>query len=54
MINMLEKLKNLNSFKAFKYFKEMNEIPRGSGNEKAISDWLVNFAKDTLTTSEED
>jgi len=43
---MLEKLKNLNSFKAFKYFKEMNQIPRGSGNEKAISDWLVNFAKE--------
>ena len=42
---MLEKLKGLNSFNAFKYFKEMNEIPRGSGNEKAISDWLVNFAK---------
>jgi dipeptidase D len=43
---MLQKLKDLNSFKAFKYFKEMNEIPRGSGNEKAISDWLVNFAKE--------
>ena len=43
---MLEKLKNLNSFNAFKYFKEMNEVPRGSGNEKAISDWLVNFAKE--------
>ncbi|MCB2292998.1 aminoacyl-histidine dipeptidase [Clostridium algoriphilum] len=43
---MLEKLKDLNSFKAFKYFKEMNEIPRGSGNEKAISDWLVKFAKE--------
>jgi dipeptidase D len=45
MIVMLEKLKDLNSYEAFKYFKEMNEIPRGSGNEKAISDWLVNFAK---------
>ena len=43
---MLEKLKDLNSFNAFKYFKEMNEIPRGSGNEKAISDWLVKFAKE--------
>ena len=43
---MLDKLKDLNSFKAFKYFKEMNEIPRGSGNEKAISDWLVTFAKE--------
>ncbi|MBU3143438.1 aminoacyl-histidine dipeptidase [Clostridium sp. CF012] len=42
---MLEKLKGLNSYEAFKYFKEMNEIPRGSGNEKAISDWLVGFAK---------
>jgi len=46
MIIMLDKLKDLNSFEAFKYFKEMNEIPRGSGNEKAISDWLVSFAKD--------
>lgn len=43
---MLNKLKDLNSFKAFKYFKEMNDIPRGSGNEKAVSDWLVNFAKE--------
>ncbi|MBW9148813.1 aminoacyl-histidine dipeptidase [Clostridium sp. CM028] len=43
---MLNKLKDLNSFKAFKYFKEMNEIPRGSGNEKAVSDWLVTFAKE--------
>lgn len=42
---MLENLKNLNSYEAFKYFKEMNEIPRGSGNEKAVSDWLVDFAK---------
>ncbi|MBU3130334.1 aminoacyl-histidine dipeptidase [Clostridium tagluense] len=42
---MLEKLKGLNSYEAFKYFKEMNEVPRGSGNEKGISDWLVSFAK---------
>jgi dipeptidase D len=43
---MLEKLKDLSSFEAFKYFKAMNEIPRGSGNEQAISDWLVSFAKE--------
>ena len=43
---MLEKLKDLNSYEAFKYFREMNKIPRGSGNEKAVSDWLVNFAKE--------
>jgi len=43
---MLEKLKDLNSFEAFKYFKAMNQIPRGSGNEKGVSDFLVNFAKE--------
>ncbi|NLM44594.1 MAG: aminoacyl-histidine dipeptidase [Clostridiales bacterium] len=29
----------------FKYFEEISKIPRGSGNEKAISDYLVSFAK---------
>jgi dipeptidase D len=29
----------------FKYFCEISQIPRGSGNEKAISDYLVSFAK---------
>lgn len=43
---MLEELKGLNSYEAFKYFEEISKIPRGSGNEKAISDWLVNFAKE--------
>lgn len=43
---MLEQLKNLDSYKVFQFFKEMNEIPRGSGNEKGVSDWLVSFAKE--------
>lgn len=43
---MLKELKDLKSVEAFKYFKEMNQIPRGSGNEKGISDWLLNFAKE--------
>lgn len=30
----------------FKYFSEISEIPRGSGNEQAISDYLVSFAKE--------
>ncbi|WP_036729016.1 aminoacyl-histidine dipeptidase [Peptoniphilus mikwangii] len=30
----------------FKYFEEISQIPRGSGNEKAISDYLVKFAKE--------
>lgn len=43
---MIETLKNLKSFEVINFFKKMNEIPRGSGNERAISDWLVKFAKD--------
>ena len=29
-----------------KYFKELAQIPRESGNEKEVSDFLVNFAKE--------
>ncbi|HBM81789.1 MAG TPA: aminoacyl-histidine dipeptidase, partial [Clostridiaceae bacterium] len=28
------------------YFEEISKIPRGSGNEKAISDYLVKFARE--------
>ncbi|SHJ61534.1 aminoacyl-histidine dipeptidase [Tepidibacter formicigenes] len=38
-------LANLKPQAVFKYFEEMSQIPRGSGNEKAISDYLVSFAK---------
>lgn len=31
--------------KVFKYFSEISKIPRCSGNEKEISDYLVNFEK---------
>lgn len=31
--------------KFFEHFEEISAIPRGSGNEKAISDFLVNFGK---------
>lgn len=30
----------------FRFFQEISNIPRGSGNEKEISDYLVNFAKE--------
>ncbi|GMQ59971.1 aminoacyl-histidine dipeptidase [Vallitalea sediminicola] len=30
----------------FEYFEKINNIPRGSGNEKEISDYLFSFAKD--------
>lgn len=30
----------------FRFFEDISAIPRSSGNEKAVSDFLVNFAKD--------
>ncbi|NLI89952.1 MAG: aminoacyl-histidine dipeptidase [Epulopiscium sp.] len=30
----------------FKYFEKISSIPRGSGNEKEISDYMVSFAND--------
>lgn len=42
---MSDSLKNLEPREVFSYFEEITKIPRGSGNEKAISDYLVNFAK---------
>lgn len=30
----------------FEYFEEISAIPRGSGNEKAVSDYLVRFAQE--------
>ena len=41
----MEVLKDLQPVDVFRYFEEMSEIPRGSGNEKGISDYLVQFAK---------
>lgn len=38
-------LKDLQPNEVFKYFEEISNIPRGSGNEKEISNYLVNFAK---------
>ena len=39
-------LENLEPKKVFKFFEDMTKIPHGSGNEKAISDFLVSFAKE--------
>ncbi|QAA31493.1 aminoacyl-histidine dipeptidase [Clostridium manihotivorum] len=38
-------LSHLEPSKVFYYFEEISKIPRGSGNEKEISDYLVSFAK---------
>ena len=42
---MSDVLKNLQPRKVFEYFEAISNIPRGSGNEKAISDYLLNFGK---------
>lgn len=42
---MESEISNLKPQAIFKYFEEITKIPRGSGNEKGISDYLVNFAK---------
>lgn len=46
MIRMSNVLANLEPKSVFKFFEEMSQIPRGSANERAISDYLVNFAKE--------
>ncbi|WP_330586555.1 M20/M25/M40 family metallo-hydrolase [Aminipila terrae] len=38
-------LKNQEPADVFFYFEELSKIPRGSGNEQAVSDYLVSFAK---------
>ena len=42
----MNKLQGLEPAKVFQFFEEMSQIPRTSGDEKRISDWLVSFAKE--------
>lgn len=42
---MIRVLEGLKPDKVFYYFEEISQIPRGSGNEKQISDYLYNLAK---------
>ena len=39
-------LKNYSPERLFTFFEEISDIPRGSGNEKGIADYLERFAKD--------
>lgn len=41
----MKTFEKLSSKKVFKFFREISDIPRGSGNEKQISDYLANFAQ---------
>ncbi|MBO5287604.1 MAG: beta-Ala-His dipeptidase [Clostridia bacterium] len=42
---MLEIIKGVKNEAPFKYFEEISKIPRASGNEKEIANYLVAFAK---------
>ena len=39
-------LEGLEPKEVFRYFEDLTQIPRGSGNEKAVSDYCVKFAKE--------
>lgn len=43
---MTDILKGLEPESVFRFFEEISRIPRGSGNEKGISDYMVSFAKE--------
>lgn len=42
---MLEIIKGVKNQRPFYYFEQISKIPRASGNEKAIADYIVGFAK---------
>ena len=42
---MLNTIKGVKNERPFFYFEEISKIPRGSGNEKEIANYIVNFAK---------
>ncbi len=41
----MERLRDSKCSEVFRYFEEISAIPRGSGNEKQISDYMVSFAE---------
>ncbi len=45
---MYQRIDDLICNKVFKYFKDISNVPRESGNEKKISDYLFNFAKEKI------
>lgn len=45
-VNEMDILKGLQPESVMTYFEALTRIPRGSGNEKEVSDYLVTFAKE--------
>ena len=50
----MSNLQNYEPQRVLKWFYEINQIPRGSGNEKAISDYLLKFAQERNLEVEQD
>ena len=42
----MRKLEGLKPEKVFRYFEDISAIPRGSGNEEAVSQYCLDFARD--------
>lgn len=42
----MRKIENVKFDRVFYHFEQISKIPRGSGNEKAISDYLLNFGRE--------
>lgn len=47
-------IKDIKLYEVFRYFEEISKIPRGSGNVKMISDYLVAFADEHGLKSRQD
>lgn len=50
----MQDIRSLEPQKVFQFFYEMNQIPRPSGHEKAVSDWLLHFAQERGLEVEQD
>lgn len=50
----MEILNNLEPKRVFHYFGELTRIPRGSGNEKQVSDYIVKYAEEHGFRAEQD
>jgi len=46
MVIFMSTIHTIEPRKVFHWFYQINQIPRCSGNEKRISDFLVNFARE--------
>ncbi len=47
-------LESLQPNEVLRFFEILSNIPRGSGNEKHVADWVVDFARERGMTAEQD